>query len=222
MSASEPRLPALAALYERYLVDHDEPTFVAAVEARYQPNTLERLLEYPARQVRRGAAFALGAVGSYDANGALGRALLDDDRGVRLAAENSIRQVWCRAGTYVQQQALGAIVALNHAQRFEHAVGSASDLIAEAPWIAESWNQRAIAQFGLARYALSVNDCHQTLEINPYHFGAAAGLGHCYLRMGNGIAALESFRRAVRLNPELEAVRATIAHLERAQRRSAP
>ena len=39
-------------------------------------------------------------------------------------------------------------------------------------------------QHGLGHYEQSIHDCRQTLEINPYHFGAAAGMGQCYLRTG--------------------------------------
>ncbi len=46
-----------------------------------------------------------------------------------------------------------------------------------------------------------------TVATNPYHFIAAVGMGRAYLEMGNPVSALESFRRALRLNPDLEGVR---------------
>jgi cytochrome c-type biogenesis protein CcmH/NrfG len=43
-------------------------------------------------------------------------------------------------------------------------------------------------------------------------------MGQCYLQLGDFDAALESFRRALKLNPNLEGVRASVAYLERAKK----
>ena len=44
----------------------------------------------------------------------------------------------------------------------------------------------------------------------------ALGVAHCYLEMGEGFAALDYFRRAVELNPNLEEVRGQIEYLQQA------
>ena len=90
------------------------------------------------------------------------------------------------------------------------------ELIEQAPSFAETWNQRAIAHYRLRHFEDAANDCQQTLELNPYHFGAVVGMAHCYLELGEGFAALECFRRAIELNPNLEAVQEQIEYLERA------
>ncbi|MEE9601685.1 MAG: tetratricopeptide repeat protein, partial [Thermoguttaceae bacterium] len=81
------------------------------------------------------------------------------------------------------------------------------------PWFAEVWHQRAVAQFKLSNFSEAIRDCHQTLEINPYHFTAAAGMGKAYLRLDNHVSALQSFRRALRLNPNLDGIRAQVVRL---------
>lgn len=205
----------LTEYYERYLQDQDSTAFIRRTSARYTVGTLERLLEHPRRDVRRSAAMALGYLATYGSNQALGRALCDDDRTVRLLAESGIRNLWTRAGSAEQRQRLGVVIQLNLSQQYSEAILCATELIEEASHFAEVWNQRAIAQYNLGRFAESIRDCHQALEINPYHFGAAAGMGQCYLQLGQRVYALESFRRALRLNPNLEGIRAGIAHLER-------
>ena len=45
--------------------------------------------------------------------------------------------------------------------------------------------------------------------------GAAVGLGHCYLELSDAVGALEAFRRALRMNPDMEGIRAQIQYLER-------
>src|SRR2546422_444778 len=81
-----------------------------------------------------------------------------------------------------------------------------------APELAEAWNQRAIAYFNMGRFTDSIRDCRQALELNPHHFGAAIGMGQCYLQLNDRTAALESFRRALKLNPNLEGVRAHVVY----------
>ncbi len=207
--------PYLLLFYQQYLDDQDTTSFVAKASRRYTQGTLQRLAENDSPAVRRSAVLALGLLGDYDSNVTLGRALQDDDRTVRTLAQTSIRNVWSRAGSDQQRQALGTLIRLNAAQRFEEVVKRANELIHQAAWLGEAWNQRAIAHFSLGLYAEAIRDCHQTLEINPYHFAAAAGMGQAYLKLGNTHSALESFRRALRLNPDLEAVRVEVSRLTR-------
>lgn len=213
------RLPLLDFLYQVFLDDQDAAAFMRKVTARYRPATLERLLQHTSRTCRRAAALALGYVGNYDSNAALGRALQDQDRGVRTLAENAVRAVWCRAGTPAQQKLLEQAIRCNVGKQFDRALVRATELVDLSPWFAEAWNQRAIAQYGLGRFTESIADCRQALEINPYHFGAAAGMGQCFLNLGETEEALECFRRALRLNPELEGVRAAVQNIESARRR---
>jgi len=210
------RLPLLDKLYLRYLEDEDSAAFIASVSRHYLNSTLERLAEYGAEITRRGAVLALGFVAGYESNCVLGHALRDDDRVVRILAENAIREMWCRDGSESQRQWLTIIVRLNDSYRFEDAVQQATELIEQAPSFAEAWNQRAIAHYRLRHFDDAANDCQQTLELNPYHFGAAVGMAHCYLEMEDGFAALECFRRAIDLNPSLEPVKEQIEYLERA------
>ncbi len=213
------RIPRLELLYQQYLADHDAATFIRRTSEAYTVGTLCRLASADRRAARRAAVLALGFLADFQCNAVLGKALVDIDRGVRLAAENGIRSLWNRDGNEEQQQLLTAVAQLNGTQQFAEAIEKASDLITQAPWFAEAWNQRAIANYSLGDYEAALWDCHETLEINPYHFGAASGMGQCQLQMGNTHAALECFRRALKLNPNLEGVRANVVHLERSLQR---
>ena len=215
MSDQNLRLSLLEVLYHEYQVSQQLGTFIAQVSRAYTVGTLECLSERGSRLARRAAVLALGELAGYSSNHALGRALQDDDRGVRLTAEEALRSIWCRAGNDDQCRQLQQVVHANSARRFHEAIARATALIHESPNFAEAWNQRAIAWYGLGNYIESISDCNQSLEINPYHFGAASGIGQCYLQLGRPRLALESFRRALALNPNLEGVRANIASLER-------
>jgi len=207
--------PLLHAIYQAYLVDQNTTAFADNVAKRYTIGTLERLAASGDRMSRRASVLALGLFSDYRSNAALGRALHDPDRGVRMLAENGISSVWCRVGDAAQRKSLQAVIDLVAQRRNETAARRATRLIAAAPWIAETWNQRALAHFGLKKFVESIRDCEQALEINPYHFGAATGMAQCHLQLGNRAAALECFHRALALNPNLEGVRAHVQYLQR-------
>lgn len=215
MSRNVPRTAVLGAIYEDYLKHLDTARFVAEVNVRYTQGTLQRLLESGTCELRRAAALALGYVGDYASNTALGRALNDPDATVRLLAQSSIRKVWLRYGSEAQQKQLSIIIRLNAARRYRDALIRANRLLEEIADFAEAYNQRAVAHYGLGEHAEAIEDCRMALELNPYHFGAAAGMGQAYLEMRDPIAALDAFRRALRLNPDLQAVRIQVARLER-------
>lgn len=213
---NEPRRrPQLFCFYRRYLDDQDSAKFVRRLSKHYLAGTLQRLAAHGQRELRRAAVLALGFVGDYAVNDTLGMALLDDDRTVRLLADNAIRSVWTRAGTLDMRDELAGIIRLNAAEEFPEASDRATKLINRAAWFAEAWNQRGHARMGLEEYSESIRDAHQALELNPYHFVAATGMGHAYLRLDNPVSALQSFRRALRLNPDLEGVRVQVARLVR-------
>ena len=215
MSAEHPRHPILNALYRRYMTDEDSATFVKSISQQYTLGTLERLTQHGSRVTRRAAVLSLGFLGGYESNPVLGRALRDIDRGVRLLADTGIRTIWCRIGNAAQRRQLRTIIRLNELRRHQEAIEKAGHLVRQAPWFAEAWNQRAIAYFNLNRLDESIRDCRQAIELNPYHFAAAAGIGQCHLKRNAPVAALESFRRAIELNPSLEGVRAQIDQLQR-------
>lgn len=206
----------LDTLYRHYLADEDTAGFMRAVSERYTIPTLQRLTASQSRQTRRASTLALGLVGGYESNAALARRLHDADQGVRLLADNGIRELWCRDGGDAERQRLQVVLRRNLTEQFDEAVELATELIHDAPWIAEAWSQRAIAYFQLQEYERSANDCQQTLDLNSHHFNAAVGMGHCYLAMHDPAAALVQFRRALRINPNLDAVRAQITQLRRA------
>ena len=212
---NDSRRCVLETLYHRYLRSENTAGFVKAVAERYTLGTLSRLALGGNQVVRRAATMAVGFLGDYRQNAILGRALSDSDRGVRLLADSGIRQLWRRDGNRRQQDMLARLCRLNQNDQYEQSIVAATELIDQAAHFAEAWNQRAVAYFALQQFEDAANDCHQTLELNAYHFGALVGMGHCYLQLEEPVAALENFRRALVLNPDLEDVRGRIEKLER-------
>jgi tetratricopeptide (TPR) repeat protein len=197
------------------LLAEDTAEFVRSVAEHYSIATLVRLAENGARLSRRAAVLALGMLGDYRINRVLGEALRDKDRGVRLVADQALREIWLRDGNSGQQKKLRIAVRLNHLFQFDDAIACTEALIIEAPWLAEAYHQRGIARACRGEYEEALVDFQQTLELNAYHFPAAAAMGQAYLELNDQADALVCFRRALKLNGDLEGVRARVVQLQR-------
>ena len=207
MDSLEKRQPRLTTLYLVYLQKHDTRSFINQVMECYDEATLIRLTGAVCVETRRAAALVLGFIGTYQANAALGRLLKDCDRSVRLLAESSLKSVWSRDGSEEQRQKLYAVMHLIAAHQFGEAVSRANILLEEFPLYVEARNQRAIALFALKKFEESIEDSRLVLDLNPYHFGAAIGMGHAYLFLQDKSAAIDCFQQALSINPNLEAIR---------------
>jgi len=216
VSQASQRQAVLNTLYQRYLTDEDTAGLIRAIAERYTIATLQRLTSSESRLTRRASTLALGLVGDYRSNATMARRLHDADQGVRLLADNGIRELWRRDGGDNERLRLQVIVHRNLTQQYDEAVDLATELIHDAPWIAETWSQRSVGYYHLQQHERSANDCQQAIDINPFHFSAAVGMGHCYLAMHEPSAALVQFRRALRINPNLEAVHGQVAQLRKA------
>lgn len=214
MSETRRYQPLLLTIYQQYLKDNDPVDFVRAVSKRYTQGTLERLVFDPDCGTRRASVLALGFIGDYQVNHAVGQAMQDEDHTVRVLAEKACRAVWNRVGDQIQRRELADTVRLNAIKQYQDAIKKASAVLDHAPGFAEAWYQRGSAWFQLNDRRRAIQDWHQALELNPYHFVAAIAIGDAYLQLGNPTSALDSFQRALRLNPDLKRVRSQIAKLK--------
>lgn len=190
--------------------------FKRAVEARYNESTLERLLSAPNADVRQAAILGLGLTASIQVNAALARCLRDEDPTSRQLAADSLWAIWQRADTPENSQELRRLVQLVAAEAGAEEILAGFDaLIRKSPRFAEAYNQRAIFHYHRDDYARAVADCEKALRLNPCHFGAASGMGQCFMKLKKLRAALRVYRRANRINPNLDTVREAIQSLER-------
>ncbi len=201
--------------FGRFLANENSAEFVESVSHQYGLGTLERLLWAGPCGVRRAAALAIGFLGEFENNEALGRALHDEDRGVRLLADHGLRQLWFRQGPPGQRPLLVRTAWLNRCGKHDEAHDLASDLIAAQPELAEAWNQRSTALAGMNDLSASVEQRKEVLYLNRHHFVAASCLAATWLQLDEMMLALEAFRLTLEICPDLENVRAQIGKLER-------
>ncbi len=168
----------------------------------------------PDLETRRRAIAWLGEVGVIADAPLLIGALSDDDEVVRTLAEHSVWQVWSRSG---DAEADGLLqVGIEQMQRGDGpaAAETFTKVIQRKPDFAEAWNKRATVYFLMGEHEKSLKDCDEVMKRNPAHFGALAGYGQIYLQLDQPEQALAYFRRALRVNPNLRALRQVIPRLE--------
>lgn len=185
--------------------------FRKKVAGRYSEGTLHRLLDSSDVLARRAAVLALGLLGTSSSNGPVAGTLHDDDTLVRRLAVDSLWSLWFRASSETHNQELQRLMRLRDSRK---KLAGFTALTQKAPDYAEVYNQRAILYFQMGEFHKSIADCERVLKLNPYHFGAMAGMAQCYLRLEKPRPALKAFRNALRLNPGMEGVEETIRTLE--------
>lgn len=134
----------------------------------------------------------------------------------RQAVDRLTRQIWRAWRSHEDPRVTlamaqgGRAMAGREFARAEYHFGRAVEL---APDYSEGWNQRATVRYLRGRFAQSAADIRRVLMLEPRHFGALEGLGLIYLELGQEQAALDTFERALRINPHLSGSRAQIERL---------
>jgi tetratricopeptide (TPR) repeat protein len=144
---------------------------------------------------------------------ALVQALRDDDGRVRVMAQNVMWTIWLRSGNDQVDTLMAEGIRLMEAEQYPEAVEVFDQIIAQAPKFAEGYNRRATVYYLMLEFEKSIADIHQTLELNPVHFGALSGMGLCYLGLVEPRQALEWFERAVAVNPNMDTIQSYIQQI---------
>jgi tetratricopeptide (TPR) repeat protein len=162
---------------------------------------------------RLGAAW-LGETGQMEDTPLLVEALRDRDEAVRSLAEHALWQVWSRSGDLALDRLFRLGVEQMAEQEHQAAIRTFSRIIQQKPEFAEGWNKRATVYYLVGEYQKSLADCEEVIRRNPIHFGALSGFGLIYLQLKRPDKALEYFERALRINPNLEQIRAAVTELK--------
>jgi len=161
----------------------------------------------------RAAGFALRLIGTSKVIPVLVEALKNKDRGIRYNAEYALWAIWSHSGDDSIDAMLEAGKHLLKNEAYQEAVERFTSVIEASPSFAEGYNQRAIAYFMLEEWPKAVRDCQQAISLNPNHFGAFAGMGHIYVRLGKIDEAIEAYKQALVINPSLISIAEAILQL---------
>lgn len=188
------------------LAANDLPGLLAFLKSRFTPEQIVGFLSSDDADAQKVAALALALVGGRCCVKPLIEQLKSPDPVVNAMAEHALWSIWLRSGSADANHHVSRGVSAIERRDFHHAVDHFHQAIQIDPAFAEAYNQRAIAHFLLENYAESARDCRRAIERMPSHFGAWAGLGHCYAELGRFGDAAKCYRKATAINPHLSGV----------------
>jgi len=118
------------------------------------------------------------------------------------------------SGSATTDLLLGWAMDAMNKQRYGAALDILDQVILLDPDFVEGWNKRATVHFLVKDYGKSIADIQQTLALEPRHFGALSGLGMILRDIGDDRQAIEAFRKALAVHPQLENAREALETLE--------
>lgn len=195
--------------------DVDEDNLKQVLSSKYTVHDLVNYLQNEDPIVVRSAATALGLIGDMNIAHVLVENLKNKDQRAAINAETALWNIWARSGNDEIDEMLNVGKKHVENEKFSEAYEQFTEVIEAAPNFAEGYNQRAIVGFVLGEWEKALEDCKQTVRLNPLHFGAYAGMGHVYLRLGEIENAIESYKQALTINPNLISIAKALIQLRR-------
>jgi len=127
--------------------------------------------------------------------------------------ERAIWELWMKSDSPTAELLLTQAVKALGAGEEQASLSILDRLVAIHPDFAEAWNKRATVYFMIGRYNESLSDINHVLDLEPRHFGALSGLGMIKQQQGDNKAALDAFRDALAVNPQLEGAKQAVEEL---------
>ena len=112
-----------------------------------------------------------------------------------------IWSIWSVAIDTKTQEKFDAGNQLMSKRQYEESILMFSDAINLQPTFAEAWNKRATVNYIIGNYEESISDIFSTLELEPRHFGALAGLAQIYMLQNKYFKAAQVYRKILEILP---------------------
>jgi tetratricopeptide (TPR) repeat protein len=171
-------------------------------------------LASPDAAARAGGVVWIANHGGMDDAPLLHERLRDESAFVRGFAEQGLWLLWGRSGDAEIDRLMARGTGEMQAGRHAESIAVFSEVVRRKPDFAEGWNRRATARYLAGEYRRSLADCDEVLKRNPRHFGALSGVGLIYVSLEDYEQALQWFRRALEVNPNMTGVEINIREVE--------
>lgn len=201
-------------LVQPLLASKDLQGLCHLLKTRWTPEQILDLIRCGDIDARKVALLAAGLVGPVCCACQIADSLRDPDRLINDLAEHALWSIWFRGGKTPEanKQLARGCEAITR-RDFTAADGCFNEALRIDPEFAEAYNQRALSNYLQENFESSIVDCKQVVKRMPCHFGAWAGMGHCYAHLGDLQRAVESYERALEVNPHLDCVREAVDEL---------
>jgi tetratricopeptide (TPR) repeat protein len=188
-----------------------------AAAADWTPLSREQALEQTrSNQLdkRRLAYGRLAEIGTMDDVPVLLAALWDEEELIRGIAEQSIWGIWMRTDDPVADPLFQTGLQLIAQDDPKAAIEKLDQVIELKPNFAEAWNRRGDAYTALGDEGRALADYERAIALNPYQFSTLESCGEIWMTRSNYRKAVDYFRRALDLNPNLPAAAEALHSLE--------
>ena len=177
------------------------------LRTRFTKEQVTALFQCDNPDARKVAALAFGLIGCKQGMCRLADLLKDPDPMVNQMAEHAMWTIWFRSGANdeANRELCRGTRAMNR-RDFDEAIEHFGRAIAADPSFAEAYNQRALTRYLQERYEESIEDCKAVVERMPHHFGAWAGMGHCYAHLGKLSEAVACYEKVLSIHPSFGGV----------------
>ena len=177
------------------------------LKSRFTKEQVTALFECDNPDARKVAALAFGLIGCKAGMCRLADLLKDPDPMVNQMAEHAMWTIWFRSGANdeANRELCRGTKAMNR-REFDVAVEHFDRAVAADPGFAEAYNQRALVRYLQERYEACIDDCKAAVERMPHHFGAWAGMGHCYAHLGLLKDACRCYEKVLSIHPSFGGV----------------
>lgn len=113
----------------------------------------------------------------------------------------NIQQEWSNSGSASIDLMMGWAKTAMDKKKFDVALDFLDQVILLDPDYPEGWNRRATAHFMMQNFSKSMADINKTLQLEPRHFGAMAGLAIIMQARGNKELAMDAYTRILTVFP---------------------
>ena len=192
----------------------DPDRLASVVNEHWSCTQLCWLLSHGDADTRKVVCLTLGLVGEPHCVPCVTSALRDEDPQVSRLAEHALWSVWFRSGNEESRGYFKRGLDAMEQNDFDTAVTYFHQTTVTDPKFAEAFNQCAIVHYMREEWEQSLADCQAAVKRMPTHFGAWAGMGHCYAQLGDLHEAAECYRKALSIHPRMEAVAGALARID--------
>lgn len=182
----------------------DRPKLIAVLGREWPSEGLVQFLRSSRGDVVKTAAVCLGLVGTTRHCRPLAAVLHHGDRQAVRFAERGLWSIWMKAGSRPGRRQLARASRMIQQEELEASVAELRELTAVEAHFAEGHHQLGIAQSLLDRPRAAAAAYRRAISLMPQHFAACTGLGSAYVALGDFVAALSAYQRAMRIHPRLE------------------
>lgn len=124
-----------------------------------------------------------------------------------------IWHTWLDSGSATADLLVQWAIEATKEKKFNVALDFLDQVVTKYPDYAEGWNRRATVHFMMNNYSESMADIARTLELEPRHFGALAGMANILEATGRKEGALQAYQRVLEVYPMMRSAQGSVAKL---------